>query len=774
MVGILFSIAAILIFFYKSFLFGQLPFPGDLLVAEYKPWSTYSYLGYLPSTYPHKAQYFDVLRQLYPWKTEALRQVKQGIIPLWNPHNFSGAPLLANFQSAILYPMNFLYGFFSQPIAWSVLVILQPFLAFLFAYLYCQKMNFSRLASFLTSVSYAFSSFMTVWLEYNTIGHVIAWLPLALLSVESLSGKLSRIWSLVFILALVSGILAGHPQVFLYFFIFVSFYIWFRIPTLKRKTYLAFFSLLSLGVAAVQIIPGLELSLLSARSPYSHQDLFNKALIQPWQLIMLVLPDLFGNPATRSYWPDDTYVGKVTSIGIVPLFFILATLRYRNQLINFFLGSAAILLLLITNNPLTQLLYRLPLPFLTSSSPTLMTFLLSFSLSFVAGFGLDRWREEKHSVGKLMKRSLQVSLFFVIMFVLYKLWPQKLSSRAIFYGAGLSCLTIALFAVAIIQKRLRTGALLILLLVHGFDLFWAFHKFNPFIPQQLIFPEAPVVNFLKDQQSLSRFWGFGTAQIQANFATQVGLYSSDGYDPLYPQWYGSLLQASRDGKVQMSFARTTRSDAVIESGFGKTNFLINTNRLRLLNLLGIRYILDRVENASTSETFPPDTYRTVYDKDGWKVMENLAVLPRTFLAASYQTYNSAEKFSDKFFHSSFDPSQTILLSQDISFPLNKSESKASASIINYLPNEVVIDTQSDENRLLFLSDTYYPGWKASIDNKETPIYRANYAFRAVDVPAGSHLVRFDYNPLSFKIGLAISSLSLLVLSFHILIYGKRF
>ncbi len=88
-----FSRILVAIFFYKTILHGYLPFPGDLLVAEYKPWSSYSYLGYNPGSYPNKAQYFDTLRQLYPWKTFVIDEFKKGQVPLWNPHNFSGSAL---------------------------------------------------------------------------------------------------------------------------------------------------------------------------------------------------------------------------------------------------------------------------------------------------------------------------------------------------------------------------------------------------------------------------------------------------------------------------------------------------------------------------------------------------------------------------------------------------------------------------------------------------------------------------------------------------------
>src|SRR3989344_8092598 len=140
-VSVFFFVALTAIVFYKFIIFGQIPFPGDLLIAEYNPWKSYSYLGYNPGSYPNKAQYFDVLRQLYPWKTFAVDLIKQGILPLWNPYNFSGAPLISNFQSAVFYPLGIFYLILPQISAWTFLVIAQPLFATFFTYLFSRKIG---------------------------------------------------------------------------------------------------------------------------------------------------------------------------------------------------------------------------------------------------------------------------------------------------------------------------------------------------------------------------------------------------------------------------------------------------------------------------------------------------------------------------------------------------------------------------------------------------------------------------------------------------------
>ncbi|MBI1919095.1 hypothetical protein HYS29_00720, partial [Candidatus Microgenomates bacterium] len=174
-------------FFYQVFLKGYIPFPGDLLISEYNPWRTYSYLGYNPGSYPTKLQYFDAIRQLYPWQTLVTDILKKGEIPLWNPYSFSGSPLLANFQSAVFYPLNLLYLVLPQIISWTILVMLQPLLAGIFIYLFTREIGLGKIGSFFSAIAFSYSLFMSVFLEYKIIGHTILWLPFSLLFLEKLT-----------------------------------------------------------------------------------------------------------------------------------------------------------------------------------------------------------------------------------------------------------------------------------------------------------------------------------------------------------------------------------------------------------------------------------------------------------------------------------------------------------------------------------------------------------------------------------------------------------
>ncbi len=787
---LVFFLGIALAFFYKFFL-GYLPFPGDLLISEYTPWKTYSYLGYNPGSYPNKAQYFDVLRQLYPWKSLVLTELKNGFVPLWNPYNFSGTPLLANFQSAPFYPLGFIYFFMDQKIAWVLLIFFQPFLAGYFTYLYSRTITISKWGSIFAGISYGFSFFMIVWIEYNTIGQVILWLPLALLSVEKILASQKRYWLGIFIASLSFPLFAGHIQVYFYLFIFVGVYVLFRLLERRRLqknklqefVFFGFLMMLVLGIGAIQVIPGIELIKESARVSHEYNFFINKILIQPWQLIMFFVPDFFGNPATRNYWLSDTYIGKVTSVGLVPIFFLPFTffLLKSNKFVRFFAITSVVLLTLTTKNPISSILYSFDLPFISSSAPTLSIFLFCFSISILAGFGLDRWKLSTYKTPAVSVISIPIVFVLLWIGVFYvqrfgeNSWGSyfSVSLKNLMYSTAIFIITFTVLFWRRVKGKYTLLVIILLLCIHSFDLFRSFQKFNPFSPAATVFPSTDIFDFLKKHAGINRFWGYGNAYVEANFATQYGVFAPDGYDPLYIKRYGELIQSSKNGKIAVNFSSETRSDAVLQPGYGELEFGKNPYRKKILNMLGVKYILDREDNASSQRTFLPREYKEIYHNNGWKVLENLTVSPRIFLTSDYQTFRNAQEFEELFFNENFDSGKKILLEEKIPHTFYKSIRNSQVAIIRYVPTSIELKTNSDQDGLLFISDAYYPGWEAEVDSLNTKIYRANYAFRAIFVPQGSHTIRFTYNPSSFKLGLAITTISLGVFFIVFIVYLKK-
>jgi uncharacterized membrane protein YfhO len=78
-----------------------------------------------------------------------------------------------------------------------------------------------------------------------------------------------------------------------------------------------------------------------------------------------------------------------------------------------------------------------------------------------------------------------------------------------------------------------------------------------------------------------------------------------------------------------------------------------------------------------------------------------------------------------------------------------------------------------DHGLLVLSDVDYPGWQARVDGQPAPVYRADYLLRAVPVEAGRHRIEVYYDPPLFKVGLAITILTLLVSGALLIIVALR-
>lgn len=181
-------------------------------------------------------------------------------------------------------------------------------------------------------------------------------------------------------------------------------------------------------------------------------------------------------------------------------------------------------------------------------------------------------------------------------------------------------------------------------------------------------------------------------------------------------------------------------------------------------------------NARNKQSFPIDpalfdsqAWRFVEDTKESRVYENLRTLPRAWLAPEVLAVTPDEaldaiKTSRLADGRRFDPTRTALVEGLSASTVNDADTSATATVTKFVNSQMEVRTSSARARFLITSDAYYPGWRASIDGQDVPLYRADYAIRGVLVPAGDHTVRFDYRPHSFYLGASISLASILLLS----------
>jgi hypothetical protein len=150
------------------------------------------------------------------------------------------------------------------------------------------------------------------------------------------------------------------------------------------------------------------------------------------------------------------------------------------------------------------------------------------------------------------------------------------------------------------------------------------------------------------------------------------------------------------------------------------------------------------------------------------VYENLRAMPRLWLVPEVITMQSEEvlnsiKSSKLPDGRTYEPSQIALVEERIDFKPENFDLAATANLTQLNDTHIKIKTNSISPTFLVLSDIYYPGWKAKIDGKLTHVFQTNYVLRGIVIPEGNHIVEFEFKPISFHIGVGVSTAALLLL-----------
>ncbi len=346
----------------------------------------------------------DLFAYFYPYRDFASATLRAGHLPLWNPYLFMGAPLLANSQVAVLYPLHWPLIWLAAPkqVAWSIAIHI--WLAGAGSYLLAHKvLKLRAVAAFAAAAIFALGGFLGAQVEHVNQLNASAWLPWLLLCLEGTMrpGKGRRP-------ALLGGgaivgltFLAGHTQA-AYIVLFGS-----AIYALVRKMHwrsalwglaaLAAMCGMGLALAAGQLLPTLELSRLSVRSgglPYNEAASFS---LKPGLIFKAFLPPLLWNPPFSEYV---AYIGLIgLALAAVGTWSALGRRRADvagepNALLS---HSRAMLILALVGlflafgayNPVYYLLYKLVPGFALFRVPARWLLLYSFGAAMLAGIGLE-------------------------------------------------------------------------------------------------------------------------------------------------------------------------------------------------------------------------------------------------------------------------------------------------------------------------------------------------------------------------------------------------
>ena len=749
---VLFPILAIVVlwiaFCFPYFGKGLIPFPSKYLVTFFPPWNTAYGMPVKNNAMP------DVISQIYPWKKITIDSMRLGQIPLWNPYSFSGTPHAANYQSAVFSPFNVLFFILSFIDAWSVFILLQPLLAGLGMFLFVRSLDRSKSAATLAAVSFMFCGFMTTWMAYGTLGYAALCLPYTFWAVTAYM-KRRKWWHLVILaVSLAVSFVSGHFQISLYVVSATLLYILFM--TLSSKSWKQGVMLAAVSACGVLLASPQILLTLQAYTASTRSSSFVQGEVIPWKYIVtFVSPDFYGNPVTRNDWFGH-YAEWASYIGVIPLMLALfASVGRPRGYVRFFVLLAVFALLFAYPTPLNTLLFALKLPVVSTSAASRIIILCSFALSVLAAFGMDElarmWKTKKKTSFLLFSAST-VLLFVTLWFIMFVIEPfsndgNSIAKRNLLLPTALAVMSLCIMASGFVRKmKWYMIPTMLLIGISMFDMYRYASKWMPFDEKKYVYPEMNVLTHLGREIGNYRVFG----NISGETGMTYGLPLIEGYDAMYQGRYAEFMGATSNGVV----APGGRS-VVLFDKYGRY-------KDQALQLLGVRYFLQRVSDGRNVWAFPVWQYgagemQKTYEDGQYEVYVYTKSFPRAFLASSYEVIRENQKIIDRLFAPDFDRRNSLILETKPS--LEPVAGNGDAQIMVYSANKIVIRTTSDGPKLLFLSDVFDSGWSATIDGKKTPVYRADYDFRAVAVPAGEHTIEYRYHPLGFRIGLILSTIS---------------
>ena len=337
--------------------------------------------------------------------------------------------------------------------------------------------------------------------------------------------------------------------------------------------------------------------------------------------------------------------------------------------------------------------------------------------------------------------------------------------------------------VTLSPPHLVTLSLLALLVL---DLWLAHGRFNP-ASDVALSPLSdggvpPVVRFINPREggencqlsivdcelSIDGPWRYTTFDMpgEKTFNANVGMYYGwqdvRGYDSIIPRQYVDFMERIAPQENELLYNRIA---PLYSNVTGDPYALLDHP---LLNLLNVKYLL--------TEHFVPDPqWQEIYRDETIGVYENRDVMPRVFLVPEARVVLAEEQPLNE-----TDLRDVVFIEEapaDENALVRASPQVADARISRYTANDVFVDVNLSDRGWLVLTDAYFPGWKAFIrpfgsdesQEQELTIHRADSAFRAVYLPDdGQWTIRFVYSPMSFKLGIYVTFLAMMILAFLML------
>lgn len=771
------------VFLWRPIVTGQVFLPTDLAYKHDYVWIDQDLPAGTRIAQNHVVA--DVSDYFYPYVTYTIERLRSGNFPLWNPYILTGTPFFASGQPAVLDPVN-LVAFTAGPLdywiwaAWLRLAILGYT-----TYGFMRALGRNATAGIAAGVVFMLCGFVVVWLNY-AVSWSVVFMPAMFWSSTRLlqTGRLP--WVGLTGASVGALLLGGHPETqFLCGLLWATYCLYalfvFRASAAERLRGLGQIvaaGVLGLGISAVQLLPTLDHMLSSGVFGARSGD------IQPFDMgetglrfLAQFFPNWTGTPLADTYWVRPVGLNFNEQTGYIGLLALglgalgAVVMWRRDRLVPFFAVWSVLALLLAIRAPGFHLVKALPV--LSAGHGVRWVIVLSFFGAVLAGYGVEALMKQSQGSRRLRDGGMWMAsgalAAFGVMLAIYLgirdlgwdrawqamlshvdmarlLYPAQLANNwpVIFLGLG------ALVVLARWRGWIPAVALPVLLVALLYVDLWTFgNAYNPTTPREAVLPATQVTRYLTEHVGHDRV--VGTINLlRPNVAMLFGLRDLRGYEPIVDGTFAYLYD---------DFYTHTRSRVLDVTR--KQDLELNATEQRQLSLAGVRYVAT-VRKPRVDGSARPYNY-ILQDKRA-AIYENLEAFPRAYVVFGSRVVDNRDEAIAALRSPDLDPGTTVIIvsGEEVTAPTGLDRTTAPVTWLADEPERVEVEATLPQPGWLVLSDNFASGWDAEVDGIPASLLRANVAFRAVPLAAGTHRVSFYYRPRIFYVGAGISALSVAI------------
>jgi len=703
----------------------------------------------------------DLRSYYYPFIVAVREGLRSGGLPFWTPYLFNGLPLLSDPQIGTFYPPTWLSLILPTNIGLSWYMLFHIWLAAFGMYAFVRYMGGDWLPALLSGITFAFSGLLAgrLWAGHTIVYAMYAWIPWLLLTL-AWSINTGTWWSAILAgVPLGLAILSGHVPSILYAGLiwasFAAYLLWTKREQRRLVVRQAFLmTLVGLGLAAVQLFAFVQFSLASQRVSLADFDFATDYSLPPAHLVTLVVPEFFGEPTRIGYWSVPTFEELTYYAGLLALLSLVLALKKPTRLTWFYLilMVGGLWLALGRYGGLYKVFYDLLPPFRLVRAPGRAAILYLFAVTALLGHNLSQWRrvplgERAQNLAPLLRWTLALIFVAGIAAIaangatFMAIHPTETSGRlwhqinGYVFGLIFLLLSGALLWSYLAERkigpfgsRLVAALLILLVVVDMWQFAYKFVRVEPAGPDQFWVDTREIVG-----DTDSRILPWGVDLFSQNGPLQVGLHSVFGYVALAPAAQTALAASVPD-------PRSTAYD-----------------------VLAVEYVASPA--PLDQYTGGDQAISLVGQRSGTWVYRRPSPMPLARLTYAAEIINDDQVAIGRLHQSEFNPTSTALLKKEPACQLGPAPTEpGSAEIIVAEPGFWRIRTDSSEPGLLVLAESDYPGWQATVDGQLAETLTAYTTIKAVCVPAGVHVVEWEFVPKVFMAGGLITSITLLLVA----------